>query len=222
MAIEVVIYDMDGVLVDSEVYWTQSRREFALDRGKVWSDESQLMAMGRSTIGWATVMQEHLELSMSTDDIIVEMKKRVMDHYERHMPDRPGALQSVRTLAQHYRVALASGSPTEIIRHVMSLTGLDQVFEVIVYGDDVPNGKPAPDIYFEALKRLGITADKAIGIEDSGNGIRSLKAAGIRAIAAPSPEFPLSSELLALSDYHISSLEEMTPELIARLAQNES
>ncbi|MDE2748820.1 MAG: HAD family phosphatase, partial [Chloroflexota bacterium] len=191
MPIEAVIYDMDGVLVDSEVYWDKARVEFAGDRGKAWTDEFQRLAMGRSTVGWATVMQEKLALDESTDAIIAEMKARVIALYEARLPARPGALESVSQMKRHFRVGLASGSPTEIIKAVLSITGLDQIFEVMIYGDEVPRGKPAPDIYLEALKQLGVAPGASLGIEDSANGLRALKAAGMFAVAAPSPDFPL-------------------------------
>ena len=156
MPIEAVIYDMDGVLVDSEVYWDKSRVDFARDRDQTWTDDYQRLAMGRSTVGWATVMQEKLRLDESIEDIIAEMKGRVIAHYEQRMPTRPGAIESVHRMKQHFRVGLASGSPTEIIKAVLRITGLDQVFEVIIYGDDIPRGKPAPDIYLEAMAQLGV------------------------------------------------------------------
>lgn len=217
MPIEAVIFDMDGVLVDSEVYWGQSRIEFAKDRGKEWTDEFQREAMGQSTIGWATVMKNRLDLSETVDAIIAEMKQRVIAHYEQKMPTREGALEAVKLASEHYRVGLASGSPTDIIQRVMQLTGLDQIFETIVYGDTVPNGKPAPDIYIEAMKRLNITPNVTVGIEDSANGIRSLKAAGMYAIAAPSPEFPLSDDIVALADAHIIEMTEFSLNLIAKI-----
>ena len=111
--------------------------------------------MGRSTVGWAGVMRDKLALDESIDDIIAEMKARVIALYEARMPTRPGALESVRHMKQHFRVGLASGSPTEIIKAVLSITGLDQIFEVMIYGDEIPRGKPAPDIYLAALKALG-------------------------------------------------------------------
>lgn len=217
MTVEVVIFDMDGVLVDSEVYWAQSRVEYAADRGKTWTDAHQREAMGRSTVGWAKVMKERLALDESIDDIIREMKQRVIAHYEERLPDRPGALDAVHTLAGKYRVALASGSPTDIIQRVMSLTELDKIFEEIVFGDDIPNGKPAPDIYNEALRRLGVTADVCVGIEDSGNGIRALHAAGIRAIAAPSPDYPLADDVLSLAAVKIDDMRDLTLDLIQQI-----
>lgn len=217
MAIEAVIFDMDGVLVDSEVYWSQSRIEFAQDRGKQWTDADQRLAMGRSTVGWAKVMQERLSLDMTVDAIIAEMKQRVIAHYEERMPTRPGALQAVELAAAHYRCGLASGSPTEIIKEVLRLTGLDQIFEVMIYGDSIPHGKPAPDIYLEAMRQLGVTPDVSVGIEDSANGIRALKAAGMYAIAAPSPAFPLPEDILALCDAKIDDLTEFSVDLIQRI-----
>ena len=106
-------------LVDSEVYWDKSRVEFARDRGKAWTDEFQRLAMGRSTVGWAGVMQDKLALDESIDQIIAEMKARVIAHYEKRMPTRPGALESVSHMQQHFRVGLASGSPTDIIKAVL-------------------------------------------------------------------------------------------------------
>ena len=218
MPIEAIVFDMDGVLVDSEVYWDKSRVDFARDRGKTWTDEFQRLAMGRSTVGWAGVMQEKLALDESIDDIIAEMKARVIAHYEERMPARPGALESVSHMQRYFRVGLASGSPTEIIKAVLSITGLDQLFEVMIYGDEVKRGKPAPDIYLEALKALGVSPAVSLGIEDSANGLRSLKAAGMFAVAAPSPDYPLPDDILALADAHISTLEDFTVDLVRGIA----
>ena len=204
-------------MVDSEVYWDQSRFEFARDRGKDWTDEFQRLAMGRSTVGWAGVMQEKLALDETIDEIITEMKARVIARYEERMPARPGALDSVRRMKRQFRIGLASGSPTEIIKAVLSITGLDQLFEVMIYGDDVPRGKPAPDIYLEALKALNVSPAVSLGIEDSANGLRSLKAAGMFAVAAPSPGFPLPADALALADAHITSLEDFTVDLVREI-----
>lgn len=217
MPIEAVIYDMDGVLVDSEVYWFKARVDFAQMLGKIWTHDDQRAAMGRSTIEWAAVMQERLRLEMSLDEIMDAIISRVRTQYDERMPDRPGALASVRKLAAsgRFRMGLASGSPTSVIQHVLALTELDTLFEVMVYGDDMKQGKPAPDIYIEAMKQLGVTnPSRAVGIEDSGNGIRSLKAAGMKIVAAPSPAFPLSEDILVLADCHITTLESFTVELV--------
>lgn len=219
MPIETVIFDMDGVIVDSEVYWFKSRQEFARDLGLNWTDEDQRHAMGRNTIEWAEVMQHRLGIDWALERIMENMIGRVNAHYDEHLPLRPGAVEAVKLAGANFRLGLASGSPTSIIKHVTALTGLDQVFEVMVFGDDIPNGKPSPDIYLEALRQLGMPANTALGIEDSGNGIRSLKAAGMKAIAAPSPDFQLSEEILTLADIKIDSLEEFSLALVESIAR---
>lgn len=217
MTIKAVIYDMDGVLVDSEVYWFNARVQMAESLGKRWTDDDQRHAMGRSTTGWAQEMQTRLALDWSLDEIITETKRRVIAQYEEKMPARPGALESVHALAKQYRVALASGSPTDIIQSVMTLTGLDRVFEVVVYGDSIPRGKPHPDIYLAACERLGVSPTEAVGIEDSPSGIRSVRAAGMRCIAAPSPAFPLTEDIRAFADVEITSMEDLTVGLVSSL-----
>lgn len=214
MPIEAVVFDMDGVLVDSEVYWLRARQEFARDRGKIWTDDDQRAAMGRNTIEWAVVMQERLHLDMSLDAIMDDIKARVIAQYEEHLPIRPGALEAVQIAASRYHIALASGSPKTIIQRVMQLTGLDTVFEYMLYGDDFPNGKPAPDVYLAALKALNVPGNRAVGIEDSANGIRALHNAGMYIIAAPSPGFTLPSDVHALAHQVIYSMEDFSLELV--------
>jgi HAD superfamily hydrolase (TIGR01509 family) len=214
MAIKAVIFDMDGVLVESETYWWKSRVEFAAEIGKAWTDADHRRAMGRSTIEWAELMKERLEIDMSLEAIIEDVKSRVMAHYEEHMPSRPYALEAVAGIAREFRVGLASGSPTVLINHVLRLTGLDQVFETVVYGDEIPNGKPAPDSYLHALKVMGVAPDEAAGIEDSSAGVRALVNAGMYTVGAPMPEFPLPADIVALCDRVIVSLDQFTPELV--------
>lgn len=214
MPIETVIFDMDGVLVDSEIYWEEARQEYARDLGKVWTIDDQYKVMGRKTLTWAQIMQEVLQLDTPIETIASDMIARMKVKYEENLPVRPGAIEAVKMAGQHFRVGLASGSPTELIKYVTQLTELDQIFEVMVFGDDIEHGKPAPDIYIEALRQLGMPADTALGVEDSANGIRSLHAAGMVAIAAPSPGFTLPDDVLALSAAKIDSLEEFSLSLI--------
>lgn len=217
MPVDAVIFDMDGVLVDSEAYWYQSRIEFAEKRGKAWSMDDQHAAMGRSTVEWAQVMKDRLMLEMSLDDVIDEVRGGVIARIETRLPLLPGAIEAIHKAAVAYPAALASGSPTLVIDTVMKLTGLNNVFRTIVYGDDMKRGKPAPDIYLEAAKRLGISPENCVGIEDSVNGLKSLKAAGMYAIAVPSPGFTLPPTALALADRVLGSLEEFSIALVASL-----
>jgi HAD superfamily hydrolase (TIGR01509 family) len=217
MPIQAVIFDMDGVLVDSEEYWWQARVAFAEQLGKVWSFDDQRTAMGRNTVEWARVMQERLQIDMPLEEIIERVRASVIAYLEQRLPVLPGALESVQKAASAYRVALASGSPKLVIDTIMRLTELDEVFEHIVYADDMPHGKPAPDVYFETARRLGLAPVECIGIEDSGNGLRALHAAGMYVIAVPSPGFPLADELLALADRTLPSLEAFSVELVREI-----
>lgn len=214
MPIQAVIFDMDGVLVDSEEYWWQSRVEFAEKIGKHWSFDDQRAAMGRNTVEWAQVMQERLQTDLPLFEIIEQVRGGVIARLEARLPVLPGAIEAVQTAASAYRIALASGSPKLVIDKVMSLTGLDRVFEKIVYGDDMARGKPAPDVYLETARQLGLEPSNCIGIEDSANGLRALKAAGMYVIAVPSPGFPLMDDVLALADRVIPSLEAFSVDLV--------
>ncbi|MDX2138612.1 MAG: HAD family phosphatase [Chloroflexota bacterium] len=214
MAVAAVIFDMDGLLIDSEVYWWQARCEFAAARGKTWTMDDQRAAMGRSTIEWAHVMQERLELDMTLQAIMDDMISRINHKLEERLPLLPGAVEAVQLAASAYPVALASGSPTGIIRRVMELTKLDSVLRVQVYGDDMARGKPHPDIYLEAAKQLGVAPETCVALEDSGNGVRSAHAAGMYCIAIPTAEFPLSDEVLALATVKLNSLHEFTLDLL--------
>jgi beta-phosphoglucomutase-like phosphatase (HAD superfamily) len=99
----------------------------------------------------------------------------------------------------------------------MEETGLGKIFNVVLYGDTVPRGKPAPDIYLEAARQFDISPEQAVGVEDSANGIRALKAAGMRVIAVPGQAFPLADEVLQLADVTLDSLEAFSIDLVQSL-----
>ena len=220
MPITTIVFDMDGILVDSEVYWRECREAFARDRGLAWTAEDQRLAMGRNTLEWARVMRERLGLELPVEAIAEEMIGRVKARYEERLPLLPGALAAVHALAGRYRVALASGSPPSLIRTVLAEANLEGVFEVVVYGDDMPHGKPAPDIYLETLRQLRVAPGHAVGIEDSANGVRALKAAGMIAVAVPSPGFSLPPDVIALADRVLDSMQQLTLAVIEGLDES--
>lgn len=218
--VRAVVFDMDGVLVESEDIWLQARVEFAASIGQVWTPQDQTATMGCNTAAWARFMVQRLDLKarhgMDEAAVAQDIIGRMQALYAAHLPAREGAVAAVRLAAAHYRVALASGSPRALGEMVLRCTGLDQVLTVTMYGDEVEHGKPAPDIYLQVLQRIGVEPQHAVGVEDSGNGIRSLHAAGMGIIAAPSPGYALSAEMLALAGVHIGSLTEFSIDAVER------
>ncbi len=217
MPVRAVVFDMDGVLVDSEPVWNRTRVELAAERGLSWTDDMQRACMGRATVEWAAVMRERLHLPESVDEIVEDMRRRMLASYRERLPVIPGAVEAVRRMAGAFSVALASGSMTVLIHEVLAATGLDRHLPVVVLGDTIPRGKPAPDIYLEAARRLGMAAAECCGVEDSGNGLRALRAAGMRAVAIPTAEFPLAPEVLALADLRLERIDELTVEAVRGL-----
>jgi HAD superfamily hydrolase (TIGR01509 family) len=217
MAVKAVIFDMDGVLIASEGIWFETRVDFARAHGKDWKMDDQRACMGVNTIEWGHIMKQRLGLEMPVEDIMAEVKSRLIARLIEKLPVLPGAIEAVQAAAAAYPIALASGSPTEVILKVTQLMGIDKLFRTMVFGDDMARGKPAPDIYLETARRLAINPTDCAGVEDSGNGVRSLKAAGMKIIAVPSPGFPLSQELLALADRVLPSLTEFSAELVRTL-----
>lgn len=219
--VQAVVFDMDGVLIDSEDVWKAVRVQFAARLGRVWTDEDQFSTMGRSTAGWARIMVDRLSLrEHGLDEAAVAslVIDGLRERYRRHLPQREGAAAAVRRLAAHYPLALATGSPGPVGDFVLEAMGLDALFPVRAYGDEVPNGKPAPDVYLLALQRLGVKPPNAVGIEDSGNGLRSLHAAGMGVIAAPHPAYPLKPDVAALAAVQVAHLDELDAAAVERAA----
>jgi HAD superfamily hydrolase (TIGR01509 family) len=135
--------------------------------------------------------------------------------YERTLPLLPGAADAVRRVAARYPLGLASSSNRPLIDVVLERSGLKPLFRATVSSEEVAHGKPAPDVYFEAARRIGAPADRCAAVEDSHGGIRSAKSAGMRVVAIPNPAYPPDDEALALADVTLDSLDRLTPELLA-------
>jgi HAD superfamily hydrolase (TIGR01509 family) len=212
--IEAVIFDMDGVLVESEEIWDEARRELALERGLAWPESAQREMMGMSSLEWSRYMHERIGLEEPPEQISIEVVRRIEELYEQHVPLLDGAVQAVERMAARFRLGLASSSNRPIIDLVLELAGLARHFEVTVSSEEVARGKPAPDVYLEALRRMAVAPERAAAIEDSTNGILSAHAAGVFVVAVPSPVFPPRADALAASDVVLDSLVELTPALL--------
>ncbi len=217
--IRAVIFDMDGLLVDSEPVWDGARKWLADDAGKPWNALDHDAVMGVSTSEWADYMIEHLELTMSAQEVIDAVIGRMIEMYRAGVPYFPGAVELVDLAASNYRTALASGSHPTLIETVIADPPMQGRFEVVVAADEVGVGKPAPDVYLAAADRLGIEPQDCVCLEDSGNGILSGVAAGMKVIAVPDPRFPPSADKLDRADVIVASLPEISLELIDRLGR---
>jgi HAD superfamily hydrolase (TIGR01509 family) len=207
--IRAVVFDMDGVLIQSEEVWDEVREAYVRERGGRYDDEIQRAMMGMSSTEWSRYLHETAGVPDEPDAINREVVRRMLDSYRQHLPLIEGAVDAVHRLAADYPLGLASSSNREIIDTVLDVAGLAGCFEATVSSEEVARGKPAPDVYLEAARRLGVDAVDCAAIEDSHGGIRSAKAAGMRVIAIPNPSYPPDEESLAQADRVIRSLAEL-------------
>jgi HAD superfamily hydrolase (TIGR01509 family) len=209
--IDAVVFDLDGVIVDSEHVWDEARRRLAEERGGRWHDEASRDMMGMSSPEWSRYMRERIGLSEPPEEINAEVVRRMEAIYRDELPLLPGAPEAVEALAARWPLGLASSSNRELIDLVLSLSGLERFFRATVSSEEVARGKPSPEVYLEAARRLGVDPARSAAIEDSENGIRSAKAAGMRVLAIPNPQFPPPADALALADAVLPSVAELTP-----------
>ena len=212
-----VIFDMDGVLVDSEAVWDDVRKRFVEEKGGHWHESAQRDMMGMSSVEWSRYVRDQLGVEMDPEEISREVADRVADVYREKLPLLPGAVEAVKSLAKEWPLGLASSSNRHVIDLVLDLAGIADAFAVTVSSEEVGAGKPAPDVYLETAKRLGKEAPACVAVEDSTNGIRSAHAAGMPVIAVPNQDFPPESDALGLADVTVKSLTEVTPETVRRL-----
>jgi HAD superfamily hydrolase (TIGR01509 family) len=212
--IEGVVFDLDGLLLDSEQLWDTAREQLVRERGGRWHDQAQRDMMGMSSVEWARYMHDELGLREPPEEISAEVVRRMKGLYRERLPVLPGAREAVERIAARWPLALASSSNRELIDLALELMAVEHLFHATVSSEEVARGKPAPDVYLEAARRLGIDPSHAAAIEDSHNGIRSAKVAGMRVIAIPNEHFPPDEEALAQADIVLRALEELTPETI--------
>ena len=212
--IEAVVFDMDGVLIQSEEIWDEVREEYVRERGGRYDDEVQRAMMGMSSVEWSQYLHDVAGVPDEPEAINDEVLRRMLERYREHVPLIEGAVGAVRRLAAQYPLGVASSSNRALIDAVLLLAGLTEFFTATVSSEEVAHGKPAPDVYLEAARRLGIDSHRCAAVEDSHGGIRSAKAAGMRVIVLPNPSYPPDEAALALADVTIRSLVELTPELV--------
>jgi HAD superfamily hydrolase (TIGR01509 family) len=215
--IKAVVFDMDGVLIDSEPVWERVRRKFVADNDGRWPEDAQDQMMGMSTAEWSAYLSEDFSLRLSAPRVADLVIAAMAAEYQAHLPLLPGAVDTVRELSARYPLAVASSAPRSLIEAVLDASGLRPAFAAAVSSEEVARGKPAPDVYLEATARLGVPASACAAVEDSSNGLRSAAAAGLAVIAVPRPEYPPAAEALDHARLVLDSLTQLTPDTIAAL-----
>ncbi|HEX3263442.1 MAG TPA: HAD family phosphatase, partial [Solirubrobacterales bacterium] len=188
--IAAIVFDLDGVLIDSEAVWDSIREQVTRERGGRWHERAQQEMMGMSSLEWSRYMYESLGVRMAPEEISALVVERIAERYRQDLPLLPGAVETVRRLAQRWPLGLASSSNRPVIDLVLELTGLGRCFRISVSSEEVRRGKPAPDVYLEAACRLEVEPTRCAAVEDSTNGIRAARAAGMLVAVVPRPDFP--------------------------------
>jgi HAD superfamily hydrolase (TIGR01509 family) len=217
--VEAVIFDLDGVLIRSESLWAATRERFTREHGGRWSDEVPRRMIGMSSTEWSAFIQDELGVEMPAPEISAAVVDRMADIYRRQLPLIPGATHAVRRLAPHWPLALASSANRPLIELVLDLAGIAELFSAVVSSEEVARGKPAPDVYLEAAARLGVAPAATVVIEDSTNGIRAGKAAGMAVIAIPDPADPPAEDALEAADAVLDGIGELTVDLVRGVVQ---
>jgi HAD superfamily hydrolase (TIGR01509 family) len=216
--IDAVVFDLDGVLIDSEPVWERARRDLVAERGGHWAPDAQRKLMGMSTPEWARYLGEDLGVGLPADQVAALVTERMAASYREHLPLLPGAVAAVHRLAARWPLGLASSAPAVLVDTVLQSSGLRPCFLVTMSTEQVARGKPAPDIYLAVAARLGYSPPNCAAIEDSSNGLRSAAAAGLHVIAVPRPQYPPDPDALASASLVLSSLTELTTGAVAALA----
>jgi HAD superfamily hydrolase (TIGR01509 family) len=219
---DAVMFDLDGVLLDSEQLWNEAKEALVREAGGHWREDAPLAMMGMSSGEWSAYLRDQLGVDRDLEEISRDVVERMKRRYRAGLPLLPGAREAVRALHDRWPLALASSANREIIDLVLDVSGLADRFVVTVSSEEVQRGKPAPDVYLEAARRVGVQPSHCVAIEDSSNGLRAAAAAEMVVIAAPNRHYPPDQDALALAAATVETLRDLTPELVEQLSHRDS
>ena len=217
MTVAAVVFDLDGVIIDTEGVWEEVRRAYVAEHGRSFLPDSQQRMMGMSTPEWSRHLAEDVGVGLPAERVAADVLDRMAQRYRAALPLIPGSVDVVRRIAAAYPVALASSSARVLIDQVLVTAGLTGVFRVTLSTEEVPRGKPAPDVYLAAVERLGLTPEVCVAVEDSSNGLRAAAAAGLAVVCVPHGVYPPAPDALAQADLVVGTIAELTPEAVGRL-----
>jgi HAD superfamily hydrolase (TIGR01509 family) len=212
---EAVVFDLDGLLLDTEQVWDEVREALTRERGGRWHERAQADMMGMSSTEWSHYMHDELGLRDPPEELNRLVVERMQERYRDTLPLVEGAVEAVGRIGARWPLGLASSSNRPLIDLALELMGVADLFQVTVSSEEVERGKPAPDVYLEAARGLGVRPENVVAIEDSANGIRSAKGAGMRVIAIPNPHFPPPDDVLQQADARLQSLAALEPGVVA-------
>ena len=216
---EAVIFDLDGVLLDSEQRWNDGQggtrhrdRRHLARRGGAGDDGHELAASGRPICATSSACRGRPSASTARS---CAAWRRATRRGCRCCPARSSASAPWPT---RWPLGLASSSNRELIDLFLDVAGVRDLFRATVSSEEVARGKPAPDVYLEAAEGVGVDPRRCVAIEDSENGMRAAHAAGMTIVAVPNPHYPPDGEALALAAATVEVPGEITPELVASAA----
>ena len=212
---DAVLFDLDGVLVDSEPYWDDVRIRFAAGHGRPWTHDDQASVMGGNSREWAEIMQQRLDLpNLPVEQILRSVVDGVVAHYrgDAHPPIIGDAPEQVRRIAASHPVAIVSSSHREVIDAAVAALGIGEVLAAIVSSDEVPLGKPQPDVYLRAAAKLGVEPGRCLVVEDSLNGVRAGRAAGMTVALVPNASVPPAGNARDLASVIVARLADLDPD----------
>ncbi len=197
--------------------WDRARRDEAAAAGAEWPGGATAAMQGMSSPEWAAYLRDRVGIGRPVGAIVDEVVARLLERYEAQLPLLPGAIDAVERVGAKWPLGLASSSNRVIIDRVLGRAGLERFFAVTVSSEEVARGKPAPDVYLEVSRRLDVATDRAAAVEDSANGIRSARAAGLMVVAVPNRQFPPPPEVLETAELVLDGLSGLTVEALAGL-----
>jgi HAD superfamily hydrolase (TIGR01509 family) len=218
VTVAAVIFDLDGVLLDSETIWDAARRTLVESEGGTWKPEATRVMMGMSAPEWSIYLHDELGLdSLTPQEISNRVALAVENRYQAALPLLPGAREVVHRVGERWPLGLASSSNRTIIERFLDTSGLRAGFAATVSSEEVSHGKPSPDVYLAAAAALHVDPHTCVSIEDSTNGIRAGVAANTAVVAVPNQHFPPTADSLALAAIVKATLDVISVEEIARL-----
>lgn len=213
-----VIFDLDGVLVDAEIWWDEVRIDFARRHGRTWTEADRAAIMGANSFGWSTLMRERLDLAqLPREQIETEVVRAMVERYRAEgAPRIPGAVETVERVARELPVAVASSGHPDVIAAALESLGIGPLFGAVASSDEVATGKPEPDVYLLAAKRLGVAPEFCLVVEDSLNGVLAGRAAGMFVVLVPNAAIPPAPGARPAASLVLDRIDLLDPDAIAR------